>query len=80
MNICTVTEAKAHLSALLARVEGGEEIVITRRGIPVARLSPIRAARHPPDWQAVRAFRKSMPAVETLAVDLVRGMRDQAIG
>ena len=31
-------EAKTHLSALLDRVAGGEEVVITRRGKPVARL------------------------------------------
>lgn len=33
-------EAKTHLSALLERVERGEEIVITRHGRPVARLMP----------------------------------------
>ncbi len=31
-------EAKTHLSALLDRVAGGEEVVITRHGRPVARL------------------------------------------
>ncbi len=31
-------EAKTHLSALLDKVEAGEEIVITRHGQPVARL------------------------------------------
>ena len=33
-------EAKTHLSELLAAVEKGETIVITRRGRPVARLVP----------------------------------------
>jgi prevent-host-death family protein len=33
-------EAKNTLGALLDRVEQGEEIVITRRGKPVARLAP----------------------------------------
>ncbi len=33
-------EAKNTLSALLERVEQGEEIVITRHGKPVARLVP----------------------------------------
>ena len=32
--------AKNQLSALVARVEQGEEIAITRRGVPVARLVP----------------------------------------
>ncbi|MGO9432173.1 type II toxin-antitoxin system Phd/YefM family antitoxin [Rhodoblastus sp.] len=31
-------EAKTHLSALLDRVEAGEEVVITKHGRPVARL------------------------------------------
>lgn len=33
-------EAKNRLGALLDRVQNGEEIVITRHGIPVARLVP----------------------------------------
>jgi prevent-host-death family protein len=36
-----VHEAKTHLSRLLARVEAGEEIVISRGGRPVARLVPV---------------------------------------
>ena len=35
-------EAKNKLSALLDRVEQGEEIIITRHGRPVARLVPNR--------------------------------------
>jgi prevent-host-death family protein len=34
-------DAKTNFSALLQRVERGEQIVITRRGKPVARLMPI---------------------------------------
>ena len=36
--IFTVHEAKTQLSRLLARVEAGEEIVIARGAVPVARL------------------------------------------
>jgi prevent-host-death family protein len=39
--IVNVHEAKTHLSRLLERVEGGEEIVIARAGQPVARLVPV---------------------------------------
>lgn len=35
-----VAQAKAQLSALLERVEAGEEIVIARRGKAIARLIP----------------------------------------
>ncbi len=38
MRRVAIAEAKAHLSALVGRVEAGEEIVIARRGKPVARL------------------------------------------
>jgi prevent-host-death family protein len=36
-----VHEAKTHLSRLLLRVAGGEEIVIARAGKPIARLVPV---------------------------------------
>jgi prevent-host-death family protein len=42
-----VHEAKTHLSQLLARVEDGEEIIISRHGRPVARLVP-HARQHTP--------------------------------
>jgi prevent-host-death family protein len=35
-----VAEAKAHLSELLERVGEGEEVLLTRRGKPIARLIP----------------------------------------
>lgn len=35
-----VHEAKTHLSRLLVRVMGGEEVVIAKAGKPVARLIP----------------------------------------
>jgi prevent-host-death family protein len=46
-------EAKNKLSALLERVERGEEITITRRGRPVARLVPVQ--RPALDAEAARA-------------------------
>ena len=38
MSIVNVHQAKTQLSRLLAQVEAGEEVVIARRGQPVARL------------------------------------------
>lgn len=38
-------EAKTQLSKLVERVEAGEEIVITRRGKPAARLVPERQGK-----------------------------------
>jgi prevent-host-death family protein len=38
MKIVALYEAKNRLSELVAMVERGEEVAITRRGVPVARL------------------------------------------
>ena len=38
MTVVNVHQAKTQLSRLLAQVEAGEEVVIARRGEPVARL------------------------------------------
>lgn len=40
-----VHEAKTNLSRLLRRVASGEEVVITRSGVPVARISAISDRR-----------------------------------
>ena len=37
-----VYEAKTHLTALLDRVERGEQFTITKHGRPIARLVPIK--------------------------------------
>lgn len=39
--------AKTHFSKLIARVANGEEIVIARDGVPIARLVPYAAANAP---------------------------------
>lgn len=50
MSIVNVHQAKTHLSRLLAQVEAGEEIVIARRGEPVARLVACKpTGRRQPD-------------------------------
>ena len=42
-----IHEAKTHLSKLLQRVAGGEEIIIARAGVPIARLVPVEPKRGP---------------------------------
>ena len=46
--IKTLRESKATLSALVERASRGEEVVITVRGKPKARLCPIAGGRHDP--------------------------------
>ena len=50
MLVFNVHQAKTQLSQLLARVEAGEEVVIARRGVPVARMVGCQpTARRQPD-------------------------------
>jgi prevent-host-death family protein len=48
MATASISETKAKLSALLDRVKAGEEVTITDRGQPVARIVPIPATEV--DW------------------------------
>jgi prevent-host-death family protein len=41
MTTISVHEAKTHLSRLLQQVEAGEEVIISRGGVPIARLVPV---------------------------------------
>lgn len=43
--IVNIHEASTHLSRLLARVETGDEIIIARRGRPIARLQRLAVTR-----------------------------------
>jgi prevent-host-death family protein len=42
-----IHEAKTHLSKLLLRVARGDEIIIARAGVPVARLVALEPQRRP---------------------------------
>jgi len=41
MRSYSVAEAKTHLSEILEKILEGEEVILTRRGQPVARLIPV---------------------------------------
>ena len=45
MNTFTIYNAKSQFSKLLSRVELGEEIIISNRGVAVARLVPVENKR-----------------------------------
>ncbi len=75
----SIAEAKNHLPSLIDKALGGEEVVITRHGKPVAELRPRkvmtpeeRAAFY--DWMAEQAAKHP---VSISAVDLVRQLRDE---
>jgi prevent-host-death family protein len=51
-------EAKTHLSSLLDEVSHGQSFLITKRGKPVAALSPVTAARSPGPRDSIAEFRQ----------------------
>lgn len=58
-SILGIHEARTHFAKLLTRVEQGEEITITRRGVPVARLIPIQQRTTPEQRrEAIEAMRR----------------------
>lgn len=68
----TVPDGKTTLDELLARVEAGEEVVISRGGAPVARLVPAspKAKRQPglfPDVIVGPEFFEPLPEEELRA-------------
>lgn len=74
MRSVSVADAKAHLSELLAVVETGQELTISRRGRPVARLVPApKAVAHTPfDFSALAAFVDAQPAMASNSVVAMR--------
>ena len=42
----SIAEAKNRLPALIRAAEGGEEVIITRNGKPVAQVVPVARNRH----------------------------------
>ena len=56
MQTVGVCEAKTHLSALLDRVAQGEQITITRHGVPVAMLVPASGVQKPDVRETINAM------------------------
>jgi prevent-host-death family protein len=76
MTRISLAEAKSHFSALIARAEAGETIIITRRGKTVATLAPPEPSAQPIDVNALRAATASIRPQPVGAGELVRAMRD----
>ncbi|MBA2427747.1 MAG: type II toxin-antitoxin system prevent-host-death family antitoxin [Actinobacteria bacterium] len=53
-----VAQLKASLSRYLARVKAGEELVVTERGRPVAKLVPIRDHEAGAGWARLSAMER----------------------
>jgi prevent-host-death family protein len=70
-----ISEAKTHLSELLARVEAGEEVIISRGNDPVARLS--RISKETDLQLLVNEVRAARGKVQPVSHDEVLSWRDE---
>ena len=74
MQCVSVREAREKISRLLDAVAGGEEVVILRRGKPVAKL--VRVVVHSP-FPDRTAFRAGLPPAKVSTAEVVRALRDE---
>ena len=70
-----LADAKARLSELVSKAEGGEETVITRRGQPVARLVPMVSPRKA--FRSLAQFRATLPKARKASAQVIRQLRDE---
>ena len=70
-----VREAKAKLSSYLSQVEQGEEVMIVRRGKPVAILKAVEQTAHLP---SMKAFRETLRVKGPSASETIIRMREES--
>ncbi|MHB1403552.1 MAG: type II toxin-antitoxin system Phd/YefM family antitoxin [Thiobacillus sp.] len=75
MHTVSLSKAKSNLSQLLRRVEAGEEVVITRRGKPIARITPVERPKLA--VKSLAAFRRRMPRWRKASSELLQEMCDE---
>jgi prevent-host-death family protein len=70
-------DAKTHLSDLLARVARGESFLITKRGKPVASLSPIHLGSRRGPKDSILEFRKRFAgSLTNLSIDEICALKE----
>lgn len=78
MHKVNTKEARRHISRLLDEVNAGEEIVILRRGKPVARMLQIEKQEIKPlQFPDRSAFRRKLPPMKQSSSSLIRDIRDE---
>ena len=70
MVITNISHAKAQLSALVERVQAGEEVIIGKAGKPVAKLVPFEASDQPRIPGALRGRIEIADDFDTLPSEL----------
>jgi prevent-host-death family protein len=76
MQSVRLADAKAQLSALVEQAAHGETVCITRRGKPIAQITPVQRRRKPIDIEALRKLTANMSPQQPSAGAFVRQMRD----
>jgi len=72
----SVAEAKSHLSELIAAVEAGDEVVITKRGVPVATIVPRPRPKKKIDLDWLQEMTRGMPMQPEDSGTFMRRVRD----
>ena len=70
-----IHEAKTQLSALVARAEAGEEIVISRANKPVVRLVPVQSEQVQRRLGEAKGMVRMAPDFDELPDDLMEHFR-----
>lgn len=71
----SITEARARFAELLRRVEGGETVVVTRRGRAVAHVVPVQETGREDYARAVTRFRRRLKELEPIDMSLEEMMK-----
>ena len=74
MKSLSVREVRKELAQIDEMVSREGEVVVTRRGKPIARLLPLRSKRRMPSHADLRA---SMPRLKNGSEKLIRSERDE---
>ncbi|MFH2130984.1 MAG: type II toxin-antitoxin system prevent-host-death family antitoxin [bacterium] len=77
MKTVSVREAREKIGSLLDAVSAGEEIVITRRGKPVAKLTTIETENTHLRFLDRTNFREKISSSRMTAEKLIGDMRDE---
>lgn len=77
MESYSLADTKTHLSELIVRVEGGEEVLITKRGKAVARIVAEKPRKkRGGGLPSLADFRAQMPMSPVSTEDFIRELRD----
>jgi prevent-host-death family protein len=78
MQRINVREARQHIGRLLDAVSAGEEVIITRRGKPVAKLLQFQEqGQEAAFFPRRKEFRESIPQALRSSTEEIRTIRDE---